>query len=100
MLAGTKVRIKTGADRTSRHPEADVYGWQTLSVTRFGQTHTLHTHAIGTIEVDDQRFDTLSEAEQQFERLTGFAPDQWMRAYDRYHRNDIEDPMGCLSQYE
>ncbi len=98
----------------SEGPRHDPYSWSTLTVTLNGVDHTLRLSALGGISYRREARDgtpgavtmtdypergDVSLAQQAWERAVGMTVSEFGRAYDRIHRDDIEDPMGDPSHY-
>lgn len=97
------IRIRTG----SEGPAHDPYGYQEIEFTRTdGVVVTLHSGLGEWCEVyfpNRKEFRSWSwdndAAVKAFQDLTGLHPMQAVRINDRLHPY-VEDPYGCLADYE
>lgn len=91
-------------------PKHDPYVRDRIDVTRRGQVHSYISCGLagdsyevdGVEQIGPSNYfgpSPTNVAWTAFTVATGGTPDQWQRWYNRIHRNDIEDPVGCLSDY-
>ncbi len=103
-MNGTKLHHRSG----SEGPHYDPYHYDEWEVTRLGRTVTIHSGLANWVEIDYPGFPTVhinewnvvngyKDLDTLFEVLTGMHTGQ---CYRYYYRNYVEDPMGCLSDYE
>ena len=96
----SQVTLRSG----SEGPKHDPYGYQEITVTQGNVRVTGHI-GLGLWIEDNitsrrMRFKSIEAMEVIFKELTGDTAENWIEKYEEEHRNDIEDPMGCLADYE
>lgn len=98
-----KLLMRNGAEG----PKHDPYGWsECIVIMKDGTDVTIRCGALGytRLVVDhaevSESYDRGEKEQAEFQRLTGLSVKQFLRAYDRIHRDDIEDPFGSPSRYE
>lgn len=99
---GTTVRVKNG----SEGPRHDPYAYIEITVYRLGHIFTFHGGLACWIKVDGVREDFYEEtlvehtfAEARFLELTGADIGKWLDWDAKLHPY-VDDPMGCLADYE
>ena len=90
----TKLHIKTGVEG----PRYDRYGYEEITVTRNGHEYILHNGLAEWLRVDGNEIDLpMAELDAEFERLTGYHPDDWHKFHDKLeaHRAANDPYYGC-----
>jgi len=87
--------------RGTEGPKHDPYGYDEVIVAVAGHVCTCHLGLGIWIKVDGEKHRvTEANYQEMFQLLTGDTPENWISNYEEDHREDIEDPMGCLADYE
>ena len=103
-MNGTKIKHRSG----SEGPKYDPYAFDEWTVIRLDREVTIHSGLANWIKIQyeghpEVRIDEWNcvngwlDLHTLFEVLTGLSAGQCERYY---YRNYVEDPMGCLADYE
>lgn len=104
-MAKSQISLRSGVEG----PKHDPYGYQELIVTQGDMRYICHIGLAVYIRINDLKIPCNAVVrngvytetyEEMFKRLTGDTAENWIEKYMEEHKDDVEDPMGCLADYE